>query len=103
LSKLFAGGNTQDLGAIDGISMWESLSNNIKSPRKQILHNIDDITGYAAIRDTNFKYIKGKLIIYLSGIIFERKKYSLGSKFNKKKNNTPIFNIRCRYINIQLI
>lgn len=63
LNKIFAGGNTQDLGAIDGISMWESFSNNIKSPRKQILHNIDDLTGYAAIRDTNFKYIKGKLII----------------------------------------
>jgi len=60
LNKIFAGGNTQDLGAIDGISMWESFSNDKKSPRKQILHNIDDITGYAAIRDINFKYIKGK-------------------------------------------
>lgn len=59
--KILTGGHTQDLGAIDGISMWESFLNNTKSPRKQVLHNIDDITGYAAIRDTTFKYVKGKL------------------------------------------
>lgn len=45
--------------------MWESFLNNQKSPRKQVLHNIDDITGYAAIRDTHFKYIKGKLIVFV--------------------------------------
>lgn len=58
---IFTGGKIENLGAIDGISMWESFLNNTKSPRKKILHNIDDLTGYAAIRDTNFKYIKGKL------------------------------------------
>jgi len=43
--------------------MWKSFLNNKKSPRKQILHNIDDITGYAAIRDKFYKYINGKLNI----------------------------------------
>ncbi|XP_025200510.1 arylsulfatase B-like [Melanaphis sacchari] len=58
-----AGGNTEDLGAIDGISMWESFLSNKNSPRKLVLHNIDDVTGYAAIRDTNFKYIKGSTFL----------------------------------------
>lgn len=74
VNKIFAGGNTKDLGAIDGISMWESFLNSKKSPRKQVLHNIDDITGYAAIRDTNFKYIKGKFtIIYKIWIVINLK------------------------------
>jgi len=53
--------------------MWKSFLNNQKSPRKQILHNIDDVTGYASIRDINYKYIKGKLNIdhiYKLGIIY---------------------------------
>lgn len=62
---ILLGGNTKDLGVIDGVSMWQSFLNNKPSPRKQILHNIDDITGYAAIRDSHFKYVKGKYIIYI--------------------------------------
>lgn len=62
---MFVGGNISDLGVIDGTSMWESFVNIKKSPRNLMLHNIDDITGFSAIRDEQFKYIKGKYYSYL--------------------------------------
>ncbi|GBP07455.1 Arylsulfatase I [Eumeta japonica] len=54
-----AGGNVSDLGVIDGVSQWDALSRDGPSPRTQILHNIDDIYGNAALTDWPWKILKG--------------------------------------------
>lgn len=55
-----AGGNSTEIaGGIDGLNIWQALSEDKESPRKQILHNIDDIFGTAAITHGDWKLIKG--------------------------------------------
>ncbi|CAG9762811.1 unnamed protein product [Ceutorhynchus assimilis] len=55
-----AGGtNNHDLKDLDGQSIWNALSHNIESPRHEILHNIDDIYGNAALMLDNWKLIQG--------------------------------------------
>lgn len=51
---------SRDLGKdLDGYDLWEEISNNLISKRKQILHNIDDIYGSAALSIGNWKVLKG--------------------------------------------
>jgi len=47
------------LKTLDGLNVWEALSNDTESPRKSILHNIDDIWGSAALTVGNWKILKG--------------------------------------------
>lgn len=54
-----AGGNVQDLGVIDGISLWESLTNGNALPRKEVLHNIDPVLYNEAITIGDWKYVNG--------------------------------------------
>ncbi|XP_047110645.1 arylsulfatase B-like [Schistocerca piceifrons] len=54
-----AGGDVSNLGDIDGINVWESLSDDTPSNRTQVLHNIDDIYGNAALTDGDWKLVKG--------------------------------------------
>lgn len=44
---------------LDGISIWNELSTDKISLRKDILHNIDDIWGSAALTMGDWKIIKG--------------------------------------------
>ena len=44
---------------LDGISIWQALSNDEISPRKSILHNIDDIWGSSALAKGDWKVVKG--------------------------------------------
>uniref|UniRef100_A0A1B0FLM3 Sulfatase N-terminal domain-containing protein n=1 Tax=Glossina morsitans morsitans TaxID=37546 RepID=A0A1B0FLM3_GLOMM len=44
---------------IDGISIWRALSEDEPSPRKIILHNIDDIWGSSALTVGDWKLLKG--------------------------------------------
>ncbi|GJQ65594.1 hypothetical protein Trydic_g7692 [Trypoxylus dichotomus] len=44
---------------IDGIDVWAAISNDLASPRTEILHNIDDIYGNAALTIDNWKVLKG--------------------------------------------
>ena len=44
---------------LDGISIWQALSNDQISPRKSILHNIDDIWGSSALTSGDWKLVKG--------------------------------------------
>lgn len=57
---LLTGQNVSDLGQIDGVDMWSTLVAGTQSPRTEFVHNIDDMGDkYAAIRWTDWKYIKG--------------------------------------------
>ena len=40
--------------------MWDALVNNTESPRKELLHNIDDEVPYAALRYGDYKVVTGK-------------------------------------------
>ncbi|XP_074032233.1 arylsulfatase B isoform X2 [Leptinotarsa decemlineata] len=54
-----AGGDVSSISDIDGISTWTALSNDEKSNRTDVLHNIDDIYGNAALTVGPWKLIKG--------------------------------------------
>ncbi|KAJ8892605.1 hypothetical protein PR048_005186 [Dryococelus australis] len=48
-----------NLGAIDGLDAWEALSQNTASNRTEVLHNIDDIIGNAALTVGDWKIVVG--------------------------------------------
>ena len=54
---VLAGGDIHKLQHTDGYDMWASLSQAEPSPRYEILHNIDPVTGKAAVRFGNWKLI----------------------------------------------
>ena len=45
---------------LDGVNQWETLVYNLESPRREILHNIDEKGRTAAIRHNNWKLVIGK-------------------------------------------
>lgn len=47
------------LKGLDGVSHWNTILYDKPSVRNHVLHNIDDLLGYAAIRKENFKLVKG--------------------------------------------
>lgn len=55
-----AGGDISNLTSIDGMNLWNALSEDTESPRANILHNIDDIYGVSAITVGDWKLIQGK-------------------------------------------
>lgn len=55
-----AGGNAFNLTSIDGMNLWNALSEDTESPRANILHNIDDIYGVSAITVGDWKLTQGK-------------------------------------------
>lgn len=44
---------------LDGMDLWEALSEDSLSERTEILHNIDDIWGSAALTVGDWKVLKG--------------------------------------------
>lgn len=48
-----------DLGTIDGVNIWQALSEDQASERTEVLHNIDDIYGNAALTIGEWKIVKG--------------------------------------------
>ncbi|KAH9368171.1 hypothetical protein HPB48_010648 [Haemaphysalis longicornis] len=54
-----AGGRVGDLGTLDGVNMWQALSQGTPSPRTELLHEIDDWSGASAIRFQNYKLVVG--------------------------------------------
>lgn len=55
-----AGGDVNDLKSdLDGINVWNALSTDTRSERLEILHNIDDIYGNAAVTKGDWKVMKG--------------------------------------------
>ncbi|XP_018374797.1 PREDICTED: arylsulfatase B [Trachymyrmex cornetzi] len=53
-----AGGNPSNL-TVDGMDLWNALSEDTESPRSNVLHNIDDIYGVSAITVGDWKLIRG--------------------------------------------
>lgn len=51
--------DVSELRNIDGINMWKALSENEPSLRMEVLHNIDPIEDYAALRRGEWKYVTG--------------------------------------------
>ena len=63
-----AGGNASMMGNIDGLDLWKSLSTHQKSPRTEILHNIDPIPSIsAALRIGDYKLLVGDAGMQWSG------------------------------------
>ncbi|XP_069679245.1 arylsulfatase B-like [Periplaneta americana] len=54
-----AGGDVSDIKNIDGIDMWDVISQDLPSPRTKLLVNIDDNVPYTAMRLGKYKYING--------------------------------------------
>ncbi|CAH0561205.1 unnamed protein product [Brassicogethes aeneus] len=54
-----AGLNKSELGAMDGLDLWGVISGDEKNPRTELLHNIDDVYRYGAVRQGDFKYLYG--------------------------------------------
>lgn len=57
-----AGGDPSNL-TIDGMDLWNALSEDTESPRSNVLHNIDDIYGVSAITVGDWKLIQGKRVL----------------------------------------
>ncbi|XP_043492499.1 arylsulfatase J [Polistes fuscatus] len=54
-----AGSDPSNLTNLDGIDLWEALRDDKESPRRTILHNIDDIFGVSAITVDDWKLMQG--------------------------------------------
>lgn len=54
-----AGGNPNDLPMLDGMNLWDALSEDSPSPRNLMLHNIDDKRSIASLRVAEWKFIRG--------------------------------------------
>lgn len=54
-----AGGDVDSLKNIDGINLWNELSENLGSKRIEVLHNIDDVWGSAALMVNKWKIVVG--------------------------------------------
>ncbi|XP_018331773.1 arylsulfatase B isoform X2 [Agrilus planipennis] len=54
-----AGLNKTELGDIDGIDMWQAISEDAPGSRTEMLYNIDPVYSYASIRKGDWKYING--------------------------------------------
>lgn len=57
---MFAGGDVSQLTGIDGVDMWDAISRDLPSPRTKLLLNIDDRSGYSALRLGRYKYVNGE-------------------------------------------
>lgn len=68
-----AGGDASNL-SIDGINLWNALSEDTDSPRTSILHNIDDIYGVSALTVGDWKLIQGKIYVKINVISFNLEK-----------------------------
>ncbi|XP_042144450.1 arylsulfatase B-like [Ixodes scapularis] len=55
-----AGGNVSELGDIDGVDIWDSLSTSSESQRDTVVLNINSVVNYYGIRVGDYKLIEGR-------------------------------------------
>lgn len=53
------GGDVRSLGNLDGMNIWNSLSQDLPSPRTEVVYNIDPIDRDLAIRVGRYKLLFG--------------------------------------------
>ncbi|XP_022918191.1 arylsulfatase B-like [Onthophagus taurus] len=53
--------NQTELGVIDGVDMWDAISDGKEGKRSEVLYNIDDVWKYGAIRKGPWKYLYGSV------------------------------------------
>lgn len=82
-----AGGDPSNL-TIDGMDIWHALSEDTESPRKMVLHNIDDIYGVAGITYGDWKFIQGKKVI-VSCVIEDPRDWKIRSGLKFVRNSFP--------------
>ncbi|KAJ8979205.1 hypothetical protein NQ317_016840 [Molorchus minor] len=59
LPTFYSAADKNELPDLDGVNMWEAISEGSPSPRTELIYNIDDIFNYAAIRRGDWKYLYG--------------------------------------------
>ena len=59
------GGDFEDLGRIDGVDQWESLTETSKRTRSMVLINIDETSGEEALIFNHWKVVKSKVFLFL--------------------------------------
>lgn len=57
-----AGLDPSNITNIDGKDMWSMISQGTESPRTEMIYNIDDGGGYAAVRKGDWKYVQGTTV-----------------------------------------
>ncbi|CAL1278121.1 unnamed protein product [Larinioides sclopetarius] len=57
--RIQAGGDPADLGALDGVDMWDALLDDSPSPRTEMLQNLDPVYGVSALRMGDMKLVNG--------------------------------------------
>ena len=57
----FSGGDTAELGEIDGYNFWPTFNGNLSAPRDHILLNIDRRWKVEGIRKNQYKLLKGSV------------------------------------------
>ncbi|OQR72432.1 arylsulfatase B-like [Tropilaelaps mercedesae] len=55
-----AGGDVRSLGRLDGLNVWNSISDDLPSPRIELVYNIDPVERDLAIRVGRYKLLFGK-------------------------------------------
>lgn len=66
------GGNFEDLGQIDGVDQWDSLTDTSKHTRTMVLINIDETRGEEALIFNQWKIVKSNKVLkmYLKKKLF---------------------------------
>jgi len=58
----------KDLGKIDGVDQWKSLTDTLEQVRSKVLINIDEKSGEEALIFNQWKVVKSKNYLYTSTI-----------------------------------
>lgn len=60
------GGNFGDLGQIDGVDQWKSLTETSKPTRSMVLINIDENRGEEALIFNQWKAVKSNVLVLIT-------------------------------------
>ncbi|EEB20452.1 arylsulfatase B precursor, putative [Pediculus humanus corporis] len=84
--------STQLINKIDGIDMWNVLSNDLPSPRKEVFNNYDEIENYSSLMIDSWKYVEGTAQEGKADYWFEEPSRNNCSEY--RVSNEDIFRLR---------